>query len=165
MMWDFLEHKAKRLVLATDHSPVLYSYGCDGTTLLSKKHFSFEVGGMKKRKQQGQAVEFLVQKGYLKTVPHISGPVVCCLYKPPVPLTEGKKGWNLFQAYLEFFPHLRSLGHTGLIVSHYVFDRAIASVMGRRIKQHHGIFYLLQQGGPEDPSVPADLLADLDWVL
>ena len=35
MVWDFLQFKAQRLVRLADNSPVLYSYGADGTMLLS----------------------------------------------------------------------------------------------------------------------------------
>ena len=130
MVWNFLQFKAQRLVRLADNSPVLYSYGADGTTLLSRAHYSFELGGQKLHAAADKGVEYLVQKAYLKTVPWTLGPVSTCLYRAPLPMTEGKKGWNLYQAFRDFFPTLRSLGHSGLVVNHFVFDRAICGIMG-----------------------------------
>ena len=66
---DYLDHKARALVKGANNRPMLMSFGSDGTTLLSRKHFSFEVGSHRKRKSVGSGMEYLIQKAYLKTVP------------------------------------------------------------------------------------------------
>ena len=80
-------------------------------------------------------------------------------------MTEGKKGWNLFQAFRDFCPTLRSLRHSGLVVNHFVFDRTICSIMGRRINQHHCLYYQLKHEGHEPGNLADSLEVDLDWFV
>ena len=51
MIRDFLAFKAKSLVSQSNHSPVLYSYGADGTTFLTRTHYSFGLGDEKLKLQ------------------------------------------------------------------------------------------------------------------
>eukprot|EP00974_Lingulodinium_polyedra_P038377 3677923-Lingulodinium_polyedra.AAC.1 len=80
---DFLVHKAKGLIIQANNAPILCSFGADGTTLLSRRNFSYEVGEQRKVRSGGTAVEYLVQKAFLKTVDYTPGPQQCALLKPP----------------------------------------------------------------------------------
>ena len=131
-----------------NHLPVMLCYGADGTTLLSRNHYSYELGGRHLQAVAGSGTEFPVQRCYLNTVPFAAGATMAVLFRPPIPLTKGKSGWHLYPAFRESAPNLRALGHTGISINHYVFDRAVASVRGRRAEQHHELYYKLQEDVP-----------------
>ena len=83
---DFLTHRAEALVADAAGRPILCSFGSDGTNLLSRKTFSFEIGSQKRHREAGSATEFLIQKAFFKTVAHSPGPLMAIVLKPPVPL-------------------------------------------------------------------------------
>ena len=86
-----------------------------------------------------------------------------CLFRDPRPLTAGKSAWNIFQAACNFFPMVRKLGHEGIVVSHYVWDRLMASALSRHVRQRHTLFYQMGAGG--QLSGQQALLELKDWVL
>ena len=63
--WDFLQHKACRLVAGAHNRPILASFGSDGTSLMSRHHYSFELGGLRLSQTVRSTEEFLVQKCFL----------------------------------------------------------------------------------------------------
>ena len=84
------------------------SYGSDGTALLCRTHFPFELGGLMQHRQVGASIEYQMQKFFMKTVPYATGPTMVAFFRPPRPMTNGKTAWHLCQAYQDFLPHLRT---------------------------------------------------------
>ena len=66
--------------------------------------------------------------GKAKTIP---------LLRDPLPLTHGKGALAIFQAGVDYVPTLRQLGHKGLSVQHYKFDRALLEPLQRLFTQRH----------------------------
>lgn len=75
-------------------------------------------------------------------------------------LGEGKTAWALYAAGRASLPTLRELGHEGIAISHYTFDRACFSALQRSFKQTHLALVVSDHG----PSCGYNLL-DLTWVL
>lgn len=81
----------------------------------------------------------------------------------PLPLTAGKRAWNLFEAGSKFHPMLRSQDHRGVCVFHLASDRAVLAPLDHMFRQRHAAYYTEGIGpdlGPEGP-----LLALTDLVV
>ena len=59
------------------------------------------------------------------------------MLRDPLPLTEGKSANALFAAALDFHKTARQLGHVGISISHYSFDRLAFKALSKRFKQYH----------------------------
>ena len=160
----YLLRKAKSLVTAAEGRAILLTYGSDSTPLLSMATMTTNLHGHRTVvRKAGQAVEFLVERAFLKTTSATGDPLVTCLFKDPTPLTQGKTAWCEFTAASRFFPLLRTLGHTGVAVNHYCFDRAMQSALSRRMQQRQCLYYEVVGGpGRQGGSVLQELL---DWQV
>ena len=162
--WVLMLQNAKELVLEAGDSPVLYTYGSDATPIIATTTVQFKVGDLVHSRRAGHPEEYLVQRGFVKCYGPGEQVSVRGLFKPPVPLTEGKSAWHAFTAMTELFPMIRRVPFKGLIVSHYTFDRALFSSLERKARQRHQLYYERQADGPERSGAAA--LAELtDWVV
>ena len=162
--WSVMYKQAKQLVLDAGESPVLYSYGSDATPIVATTTVHFKVGLSSHVRRAGQPEEYLVQRAFLKTYGADNKASVCCLFKPPLPLSEGKGAWPVFTAMADFFPLLRRVPFSGLSVSHYTFDRMLFSSLDRKARQRHQLYYERQsEGGQRTGAIALQEL--LDWVV
>ena len=133
-----LTEKAKDLVHRAGQNPILYSYGSDGTPMLNRQTFSHPgPDGGKVLRTAGRAVEFNLERAFVKTVSPAGEAETTALFKPPTPLDAGKGAWQVFRASCKFFPRFKSLGHTGVSISHYCFDRALFACLEGNMLQKH----------------------------
>ena len=102
--WHYQVEKAKDLVKRAGDMPVLYSYGSDGTPILTRSVATGKwLDGSTTVRRQGRAVEFNLERAFLKTVSgSTSGSETTALFKPPTPLGAGKGGWQVFTASCKF---------------------------------------------------------------
>ena len=73
----------------------------------------------------------------------------------------------MFSAAVEFVKSLRQMGHGGIAVQHYAFDRAMHTPLVRRFKQHHALL-ASAAGGTVTNATGAQTLfqpAYLEWVV
>ena len=68
----------------------------------------------------------------------------------------------MLPAACAFFLLIRRLGHKGIVISHYVFDRAVQSSLERKLRQRHGLYHLRMAGVDCESGGLADLV---DWVV
>ena len=128
----FLALKAKTLICQHSEEPILVSYSSDGTPLTTKETFTRGVGRLRVTRKGGSVSEYLTQRMFVQIV---DGQRVI-VFKDPVKL-EDKRAICLLTAACNFFETPRELGHIGLCVSHFCWDRAIYSAMDRLLKQLH----------------------------
>ena len=86
--------------------------------------------------------------------------------RDPLPLVHGKGADAIFSAAVDFLQSLRQMGHQGIAVQHYAFDRALHSALVRRYRQHHAQLALAQGGSATGSKGKA--LWDpplLEWVV
>ena len=102
--------------------------------------------------------EYLVERLFVVT--HIGEMAV--LFRDLVRLDD-KATWCLFSVGRQFCPTARELGHRGLCVSHYSFDRATFSALGRKFRQLHG--HVHAQIARALPAHEAKLLELRDWYV
>eukprot|EP00974_Lingulodinium_polyedra_P075261 7293153-Lingulodinium_polyedra.AAC.1 len=81
------------------------------------------------------------------------------MLRDPLPLTQGKGTLAVFSCGLDFAPSLREMGHKGVAVHHYVFDRALHDGLLKRFHQHHMAMASSQEARESGHSGPPSGLA------
>ena len=142
-----LREKAIELVKNAGGRPILFSYGSDGTPLLTRATLTQSVGTQRVVRSGGKAEEVLVERGFVKAFSPCGDPRVVALTRDPVPLSNGKSAAHMVTPLSKFFPVIQSLGHEGLVVYHYVFDRAVCSSLGRMALQRLALWQEAQPAG------------------
>ena len=141
-----------KAVLASEPGrAVLCSYGSDATPLLTRKRFSQTYAGVRTARTLGKPEEFLIERGFLKLVTAGGDVRMASLCRGPVSLAEGKTAWHMLTPMARFCPTPQKLGHRGIVVSHYMFDRGAWASLGRLASQRHDLFDALraEEGVPE----------------
>ena len=159
-----LRQKARELVLEANNAPILVHYSSDGTPLSTKRTITAGQGQAYTVHRQGRDTEeFLVQHSFVRFLDGLGQHRTAMVLREPLPLTEGKSGLALFSAAVAFNRTARELGHKGISVAHYSFDRAAFSSVGRYLKQHHKL--LESSFGGEGQGMNAEALSLLEWVV
>ena len=108
---------------------------------------------------------FLVQQLYLRYTDGAGQGRTAVILRDPLPLHKGKGAWPLFSAGVEFLPKLCDLGHSGISIYHFAFDRALHDSLVRHFKEHFS-FWARHTQSPSSTVVaggtPTPLL---QWVL
>ena len=134
----YLQQKARELVANAAQAPVLSHYSADGTPLSTKRKVNASMKkGFSVKRYGRETEEFLVQHGYIRTVDAFGHASTVALLREPLPMTNGKGALATFSAFCDFFQTPRQLGHRGICIAHYAFDRALLSSVGRLMKQYH----------------------------
>ena len=136
---QYLQQKAKELVISAGHSPVLSHYAADGTPLSTKKTVEADIKkGLSVRRYGRETDEFPIQHAYYRTLAGLGGDAkTTAILRGPLPMTKGKSSLATFSAFQAFAQTARQLGHRGTCIAHYSFDRALFSSMTRVLKQFH----------------------------
>lgn len=157
-----LSHKAADLMRASQNRPLLYSYASDamGIVVACEAHTSGPQQMTITRKGK-VLMEFLMQRGMLKSSTAAGEMAMATLMADPLPLTKGKKAANMFVAASQFHPMLRKSGHQHICISHAAFDRLLIVPLDRLMKQRRAAFYSPLHG----PTISGNttLLQLMDW--
>ena len=164
----FTRAEARRLVVGAQGVPILVSYSNDGTPLSVRKRVVLPGVAGSMTREGGASHELLCQRAMYRTRDRTTGGwQTVAMIRDPVPLVHGKGAGPVFSAAVEFLPTLRQMGHRGIAIHHYAFDRALHAPLVRRFKQHHARL-APQWAAPTEPEAgPARLFppALLEWVL
>ena len=96
---SFLWARAKTLVRTANGQPVLFSYGSDGTPLLTKESVAIRpTAKTVLYRRATQSGEYLVERGFLLTKGTDGGCQSACLVREPRLLTEGKTALHMFNS-------------------------------------------------------------------
>eukprot|EP00971_Amphidinium_carterae_P007611 150843-Amphidinium_carterae.1 len=104
--------------------------------------------------------EFLLQFVVLKSTGALDEGHLCPYIEIPRPLSCGKKAWNLFAAWKGIGLSLKELGHVGVSVSSYCFDRGALAGLKSHVLQDH-----VQRAGPRYSDGQLNIQELLDWPL
>ena len=159
-----LQAKVSLFMKRHQHNAILVCYSADATPVLvasTSKMSSASLGST--RRSGRQLIEFLMQKSFYKSF-SVSGAMdMTVVLKDPLPLSEGKRGWNMFTAAAEFQPLLRRAGHPSTCLQHMCADRAVFSSLDRHLRGRQGAFYDPAHGPDHGRAAP--LLNNTDWML
>lgn len=136
---SYLRHKSETLVRGAGPMPILYHYSSDATAYLVV-HVATSKGDGVKVVRKGKALyEYLCERAFLKTVSPSGEEVAAIIMKEPRPLKEGKGAWHLYSALDEYMPTLRQLGHCGITIEHFGFDRGALNGLEPLLHQRHAL--------------------------
>ena len=110
---------------------LLLHYSSDCTPLSSKKKRS---SSLPSGTVVPQSHEYLVQHCFLRYTDSTGQVHTCCLLRDPLPLQYGKGVLACFSAARPFILYPKQLGHSGVQVTHYVFDRSLNQPLGKLFK-------------------------------
>lgn len=160
-----LLRKARALLTGAAGRPVLFSYSSDGTPMKVAVRVSSQglVSNSTLHRKGKTGVEFLLQRGWYKTIGPEGNVCMCVLLADPVPLSYGKGSWYLYTAAEQFAPLVQELGHEGICVTHYAFDRAIFGALTSKLFRRHEQQHERQKAtGRTHTGIP---MRWLDWAV
>ena len=164
----FTRAEARRLVVGAQGDPILVSYSNDGTPLSVRKRVVLPGVDGRMTREGGASHELLCQRAMYRTRDRTTGGwQTVAMIRDPVPLVHGKGADPVFSAAVEFLPTLRQMGHQGIAIHHYAFDRALHAPLVRRFKQYHARL-APQWAAPTDPEAGLARFfppALLEWIL
>ena len=100
---EYQRQKCIDLVLTSGGRPCLYSYQSDGTPILGKITWTQGVGQKKRVRRGGHAMEFLIEKAFLRGWTASGDPRTAVLLRDPRVLDDGKKtAWHMFSVAQTF---------------------------------------------------------------
>jgi hypothetical protein len=164
----FLKMKARQLVAAARGAPVLISYSSDGTPLSTKKRTTAKSSSDVAQVRYSRTTEeFLVQHAFVRYIDAKGEHHSTVVLKDPIPLTNGKSAWALYACATDFIETARVMGHTGISVCHYAFDRAAYSALARHMKHRHQLAASVARVSTSSSSanVSFRLLELTEWVV
>ena len=142
VMKTFLYQKAQRIIAQCKGRAVLLTYASDGTPLLTQKTYTAKAeSGQTVVRKGGHGTDFLMQRAYLRTSDDKGDPVITCILSDPVPMSEGKSATHQYTAAKDFLPLVKEIGHRGVCISHYCFDRAGFAPVSKLLKQRHCLYH------------------------
>ena len=145
---EVMQREAAQLVQDAAGLPILSSKSCDGTPLVVvHRSLRFLPSGRAVRSQGKQGREFLVSNQFLRMFLPGQGTVTKAILGEAVPLTCGKKVPAILAASHRNWVSLRSMGHCGISLEHYVWDRLSIVALERLTRKWH-----LAQGVPALPN-------------
>jgi hypothetical protein len=162
---SFFQAKAKGFVLQAGGLPLLMSYSSDCTPLHTRQRYVAKAGPSRVVREGGKTYEFLVQQGFLRFFDASGAHHTATVLREPLPLSHGKGAWPVFSAGLAFLPSLRQMGHQGVAIQHYVFDRALHSALCRQFRQHHMALAGQTHEGSASTAPGQGLLSLLGWTV
>lgn len=124
--------RALAIQFVQDHSddPLLIQYGADATPLVIRHRYASSWRHLSVGRSGRSVGEWLVQRCFLVAADGARTVLFC---EPK--LLADKTAWSHFQAFRRLLPLGRELGHSGLILQHFVYDRAVSSAMTRHVRQ------------------------------
>jgi hypothetical protein len=162
VLWAYLEGEAKAFVQRHSQMPVLFSYSSDATSLLCVAVSVARHGDSQVLRKGRVLHEMLLQRGVF-VCQGSSSREVTHLVAPPRSLDRGKSVWHHFVACTEFASTLRAQGHSGIVVNHYAFDRAVYEPLFQKLVARHEGYYDDAEAWSHD--IPIELGRLLDWTV
>ena len=163
---SYMVSKAHQLVAEAGHMPVLVTYASDGTPLRVRQRMVLNAGVGSVTAARGKATdEYLVQIAFLRYLDIDGQSHNTVVMREPLALTHGKSAMALFAAGQGLLPPVRSMGHLGVSVSHFSFDRGCYSALFRVFKQSLTYEASKATAQPGIPESNPKLQFLLDWVV
>ena len=110
VMKAYFKDRARELVSASAHRPVLYTYASDGTPLRATTTFraKIQVPGtgetVKVIRKGGEGTDILIERGYVVTRDGLGRFISTPLLRDGTPLSVGKGTWRLVLCAKRFLP-------------------------------------------------------------
>ena len=162
---QFMLNKARQLISAAAGAPVLISYSSDGTPVSTRKRATAKSSSNVSIMRTGKTTEeFLVQHAFVRYLDARGVAHSTVVLQDPLPMTNGKSAWALLACAIDFLPTARKMGHSGISICHYAFDRMAYSALVRHLKGYHEELAASASSQHSASSAPT-LLQLTEWVV
>ena len=149
----FLRARCNAFVLERQGEPIAEIYSSDATPLVCISRYTSHYGDLAVQRRGRNSAEWLIEKLFLLDT---RGGKVALISEPR--LLGDKTAWAHYQAQQEFWPLARERGHTDIIISHHMWDRAVKAPCERHQRQRHAALSLaLQSHMSEGEAIWTDL--------
>ena len=160
---EVMQVTVKTMVDKNIHQPMLRSSQSDGTPIRYKVREVLDVAGKLVTLRGKGSTEFQVGLSMYRTFSQTDGEETGALLQDPQPLTEGKKSPALFETDKHYWLSLRQLGHQGIAIEHYAWDRGCFSSLSQLWKQWHSM--MSTSWGTNHTMRSAEILWLQEWVI
>ena len=133
-MWS----SARRMVSDSCRLPMLSTKSCDGTPIRVAHRTTRRIGKHATVQSCGkEGREFLVSHQFIKANLPEAGWTTKVVLPEPMTLNWGKSAPATLSVAFKEWSSLRQLGHTGIAIEHYAFDRFAIGALERLCRQWH----------------------------
>ena len=133
--------RALEMVERAGQQPILFSYQSDATSNLVNAGCQVTSAGSRVKRVGRALTEYLMERGHLHTISAADNESMRLIFHDPTPLNEGKTVWHEFTAMTKFFKQLKSIGHRGISITHFIADRAVFISLFRKLVRLHDAFF------------------------
>lgn len=141
----FLRTEAEGLVQARLDEPLALIYRSDATLLVCRHTLRGQWQEFKVLRRGRSSQDWLIERIFIID----SRGDRRCVISDPKPLHD-KTCWTHYDAQENSFPLLREQGHTGVCISHPMWDRGVKSACERHQRQRHAAFKLAHSTGHDE---------------
>ena len=141
-------------------------YMSDGWSAFSWKKVQLQLDGQVIADWQRERVEYLSERGVLKSSRSLGVVSAAIRVSAPRPLYHGKTSWNMYAAYVEFHPPLRTFT-IGPVITFGIFDGLHVSALKRKMHGRRQLYYEYRSSIAADEDGLAGLKLEelLDFIL
>lgn len=157
VLQSFLDLKMRRFVSERSEQPLLEMFFSDATPYTVQSRHAVEADGLTARREGRECKDFLMQRTFVVSV---DGQVRT--YFRDARMMSDKHHLTSYRGFADEWHGVRRMGAKDIVISCYVFDRAVQSAMERRMRQQHGLqeLYLLET----EPDTAAETILK-SWVV
>ena len=159
-----LNNKATELVHSAGRRPVLHHYINDGTSYLTRYEIKMSAEGAASvdtlRRRQRKTSSFLCERSFYITLDADGTARAAVVIYMPRMLSTGTTAWHCYNASTQAHQLLKEMGHQGISIAHYCYDRAkYTAILALQEARHNqwAAEHLRQGGHAMQPL--------LDWVV
>ena len=123
------------------HKPIITSKSADGTPVSASvsKRFRLHLVGKRFRRSGRACKELLLNNEYFRWISSTGEVVTRCLLQDPLHLEYGKSVHSIYAACKRDWKSLREMGHKGISIEHYCYDRLGFQAHERTWRQWHAM--------------------------
>lgn len=135
--------------------PIAEVYSSDATPLVCCERYTQKYEDFLVRRRGKSSGDWLIERYFVLDTKGSAK----VWFSEPRPLGD-KTAWAHYQAQVAAMPLARQRGHTGIVVSHHIWDRAVASACERHQRQRHAAYQMsIETQCSEGEAVLTELLS------
>ena len=134
---EWLKRRALELVNDNAEEPLLIHSSSDGTPITTRTMNKYIWDNLEVKRNARETNEFLVQRVFVMATDFKPR----CVFEDPTNMQDKTVSTHM-RAGMDLFPFPREQGHTGLLVDHKVYDRAVMSGLAKQWGRYYKAYYV-----------------------
>ena len=130
LMQAFMDERAVAVVRSAGRRAVLHHYENDATSYLTRYELHINSSSQAQlRRRHRRTSEFIVERSFYITLDADGEPAAAAVVLMPRSLHTGTTAWHCYNCSTQSYRLLKEMGHEGISISHYCYDRAKVSAI------------------------------------